>query len=369
MRILFLTENFWPYIGGVEVFSAKLLPALCKRGHEFRVVTTHYYLDLPDEQQYQEIPISRFPLLSALANSNAAQLLQTVRQITKLKKSFQPHLIHVNSVGLTTLLHLQTAEAYPAPVLVTLHGPLLNEGIRLDTLQGRAVRSADWVTCCSEALLADTRRRMPEIISCSSLIHNGLDMPLLSPEPPLTDEPRLLCLGRLASQKGFDVAVRAMKVIIDRFPNARLIIAGDGPERNQLEQQVAELDLKEVVDFVGWVAPDKVPVLLNAATVVVMPSRWEGLPLVALEASLMARPIVASCVEGLTEVVVHQQTGLLVEKEDSRGLAEALAFLLDHPEVATVMGQTGRRRVQEVFSFERCVDAYDTLYRRLTTAE
>jgi glycogen(starch) synthase len=369
VRILFLTENFWPYIGGVEVFSAKLLPALCQRGHELRVVTTHYYLDLPDEQQYQGIPIYRFHLLSALADNNIDQLLKTAQQITKLKRNFQPHLVHVHSVGLNALLQLQTAKVHPAPVLVTLQQLLRNEGIEPDTMQGRIVRSADWVTCCSEALLADTRQRIPEITPRSSVICNARDLPSLSSEPLPTDEPRLLCLGRLTIQKGFDLAVQALKVMIDRFPNVRLIIAGDGPERNQLEQQVADLGLKEVVDFVGWVAPDKVPALLNTATVVVMPSRWEGLPLVALEASLMARPIVASRVEGLTEVVVHQQTGLLVEKGDSRGLAEALAFLLDHPEVATAMGQTARRRVQEVFSFERCVDAYDTLYRRLTTAE
>jgi glycogen(starch) synthase len=368
VRILFLTENFWPYIGGVEVFSAKLLPALCQYGHEFIVGTTHYYLDLPDEQQYQGIPIHRFPLLSALANSNIEQLLKTVQQITKLKRNFRPHLVHVHSVGLNALLQLQTAEAYPTPVLVTLQQPLLNDNTKPDTLQGRIVRSADWVTCCSEALLVDTRRRIPEITPRSSVIHNARDLPLLSPEPLPTGEPRLLCLGRLTIQKGFDLAVRALRVITDRFPHARLIIAGDGPERNNLAQLVVELGLEKVVDFVGWVAPDHVPALMNTATVVVMPSRWEGLPLVALEAALMARPLVTTPVEGLPEVVVHQQTGLLVEKENSEALAEALIFLLDQPEIAIAMGQAARRRVQEVFSFANCVDAYDATYRRLATA-
>jgi hypothetical protein len=143
VRILFLTENFWPYIGGVEVLGAKLLPALCQRGHEFLVVTTHYYLDLPDEQQYQGIPIYRFHLLSALADNNIDQLLKTAQQITKLKRNFQPHLVHVHSVGLNALLQLQTAKAHPTPVLVTLQQPLRNEGIKPDTIPGRIVRSAD----------------------------------------------------------------------------------------------------------------------------------------------------------------------------------------------------------------------------------
>jgi len=67
----------------------------------------------------------------------------------------------------------------------------------------------------------------------------------------------------------------------------------------------------------------------------------------------------------LPEVVVHRQTGLLVEKEDSKGLAEATIFLLEHPEVATQMGRAARQRVQEVFSREQCVNAYDLLYRKL----
>jgi glycogen(starch) synthase len=365
VRIFFLTENFWPYIGGVEVFSARLLPALRQRGHEFLVVTTHYYLDLPDEQQYQGIPIHRFPLLSALADKNIGQLLTTAQHVTKLKRDFRPHVVHLHSVGLNALLQLHTAKAYPAPVLVTLQQPLRREGTGVDTMQGRSVRSADWVTCCSEALLVDTRRRLPEIASRSSVIPNAVDLPSLSPVPLPTNAPRLLCLGRLNIQKGFDLAVRALRVVINRFPNVRLTIAGDGPERHNLEQLVIELGLEQVVDFIGWVAPEQVPALMNTATIVIMPSRWEGLPLVALEAALMARPLVVTPVEGLPEVVIHQQTGLLVEKENSEALAEAIGFLLNRPEVAATLGQAARRHVQEIFSFEHCVSAYEAVYRRL----
>ena len=91
-----------------------------------------------------------------------------------------------------------------------------------------------------------------------------------------------------------------------------MVIAGNGTDRAQLERQAAELGLREVVDFIGWVAPDKVPELINSATIVLMPSRWEGLPSVALQASMMARPVLATSVGGLPEVVVHGETGLLV---------------------------------------------------------
>jgi glycogen(starch) synthase len=185
------------------------------------------------------------------------------------------------------------------------------------------------------------------------------------PEPLPFQPPRLLCLGRLVRQKGFDLALAAFASIIERFSEVRIVIAGDGPERSQLERQIAEWHLEGKVELLGWVAPDNVPALLNTATMVLMPSRWEGLPSVALQTAMMARPIVATPVGGLSEVIVHQQTGLLVPPEDHAELASAIAFLLEHPAAAVQMGQNARERVQEVFGWQRCVDAYDALYRQL----
>jgi len=228
------------------------------------------------------------------------------------------------------------------------------------------LRAADWVTGKSAAVLAQARRLAPEITSRSSVIHNGFEVPALLPEPLPTDTPRILCLGRLAVQKGFDVALTAFASITDHFPSARLILAGDGPERSALEHRVADLGLANVVDFLGWVSPHDVLPLINTATMVVIPSRWEGLPSVVLQAAMMARPVVATRVSGLSEVVVHQNTGLLVEPEDSQALAEAIVLLLDQSETAVRMGLAARRRVQELFNWEKCVTAYDALWQRLT---
>jgi len=99
-----------------------------------------------------------------------------------------------------------------------------------------------------------------------------------------------------------------------------------------------------------------------------MPSRAESLPMVALQAAQMARPIVGTRVGGLPEVVIDQETGFLVDKENPEALANAIAFLLDHPKRATRMGQAARDRVQRDFSWERHVDAYDQLYKKLIRA-
>jgi glycosyltransferase involved in cell wall biosynthesis len=172
-------------------------------------------------------------------------------------------------------------------------------------------------------------------------------------------------LGRLHREKGMDVALAAFATIARRFPRARLILAGDGPARSDLEQQVADLRIGHAVEFVGWVAPDQVSKVINDATMLLMPSRDDSLPLVALEAAWMARPIIAARVGGMPEVVVHQETGLLFESENAGDLADAASFMLENPQAAIRMGQASRRRVQEVFSWEGHVNAYDALYRRL----
>ena len=99
---------------------------------------------------------------------------------------------------------------------------------------------------------------------------------------------------------------------------------------------------------------------------VVMPSRREGLPVAAAQAASRARPIVASRVGGLPDVVAHDQSGMLVEPEDARGLAQAVAYMLDHPGDAARMGRAAHARVRKALSLDRCVDAFDHLYRTLT---
>ena len=260
---------------------------------------------------------------------------------------------------------MSTASAHPAPVLITLHQALAEGPVGRDSLLGHLLRTADWVNTCSNAVLAHARQLVPEIIPRSSVIHNALEAPIFDPQPLSFDPPRLLCLGRLVAEKGFDLALTAFATILNRFPCTRLVIAGDGAERENLQKQMTELGLLNSIEFLGSVPPEKVAHLIDEATLVVIPSRLEGFGLVALEAALMARPVVATRAGGLPEVVVHEKTGLLVESENSHALAEAIAFLLNNPETARKLGRAARARAQEVFSWERHVDVYDALYRKV----
>ena len=369
MRVLFWSGTFWPKIGGVEVLAAQLLPALRERGYEFAVVTAQGNPALPAETQYKGIPVYRFSF--AFERNNIDQLMERQQWISNLKRAFAPDLVHINAVSAANFFHLITASVHPAPLLVTLHNERLHDNnpselpVRDDRLMGKLLRAAGWISCVSTAVLTEMSRLVPEIVSRSSVVHNGLDLPGRLPSPLPAYPPRLLCLGRLVTRKGFDVALSALALISRRFPEVRLIVAGDGPVRSALEKQAADLKIANQVDFVSWVAPEDVPALMNTATIVVMPSRREPFGLVALEAAQMARPIVATRVGGLPEVIVHGQTGLLVENENATELAEAIRMLIERPEVAIRMGQAARNRAIKSFGWDRCVDAYDMLYRKL----
>jgi glycogen(starch) synthase len=239
----------------------------------------------------------------------------------------------------------------------------MEDALRLDTLYGRALRSAAWVNCNSHAVHGDLCARIPEIRQRSSVTYYGMDPPALQPSPRPHIDPVVLGFGRLVRDKGFDLAVHAFERVLRRFPRARLVLAGEGAARPELERLVEELGVAGSIQFVGPVPPQEVPALINSASLVVVPSRWnEPFGLVALEAALMARPVVAARVGGLAEVVEHGQTGLLVERENYVALADAVLYLLSNFAIADQMGATARVRALERFSWNRCVDEYERLY-------
>ena len=334
MRVLVWQESFWPHVGGVEVLATKLLVALKRRGYDIAVVTRQDSLDFPREDSYQGIPVYRYPFWPVLVGGQLNKMIELRAQVAKLKRAFAPELVHINLFGPSALLHYDTANTHRSPLLLTLHTitPPINTGsLERDRLFGRTLRTASWITFVSNAVSAPWCQLVPGISAYSSVVYNGVVPPAVCPGPLPTDPPRLLCLGRLHPDKGFDLALKAFALVINHFPAARLIIAGEGEERSLLEHRVADLGLKDVVEFIGWVAPEKTFDLMNAATVVVVPSRSEGLPTVALEAGLMARPVIGTRVGGLSEIIVESETGLLVDSGDCHALAQAIESLLVEP--------------------------------------
>jgi glycosyltransferase involved in cell wall biosynthesis len=372
MRVLVWQELFWPCIGGIEVLATRLFATLRQRGWEVVAVTRQDSPDLPARSDYGDISVRRYPFpWNAFANGNIDQLLQIRHQIACLMREFNPDLVHLNSFGPSFFFYHNIPRARSAPLVVTLHttprSVIPGTSLTPEGLFRKTLHQAAWVTCVSEAVLRQARQIAPEISSHSSVVYNGFDIQD-APAPLPFDPPCLLCVGRLIPEKRFDLAIAALASIRETFPRVCLIIAGDGPERRALQEQVTREKLSESVEFLGWVPPAQVSKLLNRTTAVLMPSHREGLPSVAIEAALMARPIVATQVGGLPEVVIHKTTGLLVSEGDREQLVRAILFLLHNPCIAETFGDAARVRAQELFSFRRYVDSYEDLYRKMISA-
>lgn len=176
----------------------------------------------------------------------------------------------------------------------------------------------------------------------------------------ITEGTVIVCVGRLVAGKGQRFLVDAMPAILERVPSATLLLVGAGPERSALEERVRALGLQQRVCFAGE-RPD-VPALLAAASLFVLPSLAEGIPLALLEAMAAGKPVVATAVPGNLDVIVDERYGRLVPAADSGALAAAVCALLADPAAASAMAARGRRRVQQEFDLGRAAASLASMY-------
>ncbi len=179
----------------------------------------------------------------------------------------------------------------------------------------------------------------------------------------LPGAPRLLAMGRLHRNKGFDVALRALALL----PGAHLSIAGEGPERAALETLARELGVADRVTFLGW--RRDVGALLAACDVFVCSSRHEPLGNIVLEAWSAARPVVAAAAQGPSELIEENETGILVPPEDAEALAKAVGVLLADPQRAARLAQSGRAAFERDFAEAAVVARWRAFLAAVAPAE
>jgi len=190
---------------------------------------------------------------------------------------------------------------------------------------------------------------------------NGVDVSRFSPEGQVasrSDDPLVVCVGRLCSARGPDVAVAALTLM--RTPRVQLRLVGRGEDWIAIEDQVRRLGLTDRVEMVGF-RPDPAPEL-RAADVVVVPSRYDGMALVLLEAMACGAAIVATRVPGSS---VLEGAGQLVPVEDPRSLARAVDDLLADPERRRRLGRAARSRVAERYSLGSSLEGILELWRSI----
>jgi glycosyltransferase involved in cell wall biosynthesis len=162
----------------------------------------------------------------------------------------------------------------------------------------------------------------------------------------------VLFVGRLASYKGVEYLLKSMPPVIKEFKDTVLVIVGEGNIRNELEKLTKKLGLQEHVRFLGSLPSDQIPEIMSLATVFVLPSLVESFGVVIAEALSMEKPVIASNVGGIPEVLEKGKTGVLVSRQDVKGLSEAIVSVLSDQNWARTMAIEGRKAVVRKFSWQ-----------------
>jgi glycosyltransferase involved in cell wall biosynthesis len=253
-------------------------------------------------------------------------------------------------------------------------GKRLKRSFWLDRQVARCVDRYVAVSAAAANHLTD-RKRIP--LRKIRTIYNGRDLSRFHP-PSATErraarvafgldvEPAVAVIGRLEPQKGHALMLEAAAILTRSLPTLKVFFAGSGNLERELRARCVTAGLTATVSFLGHRSDPEV--LLAAADVAVMPSLYEGLPLAAIEAMAMARPVVATDIEGMREVVVDGLSGFLVGAGDAGALAKAIERLVRFPVLARQLGVNGRRRAERHFDLRFQVEEMVSLYKELLSS-
>jgi len=242
------------------------------------------------------------------------------------------------------------------PVFLTFHGSDVLYGFDSETLRPalhRIIRRAQRVVTVSHGLRRELLNHIPKCEPKSLAVWNPVPLKFWNwvsgANETLEPEIDLLYAGSLLEVKGADVLVEAFIQLSKNRPGLRMVVAGEGPLHDTLRSRIDKAGLDSLVEFPGKIPYEKLFELYRRTRIVVVPSRFEGFGFVAAEAALLGKPVVASSVGGLPEVVEDGQTGLLVPPGDSTKISEALTKLLENPSLAEKLGSQGRDRARRLF--------------------
>jgi glycosyltransferase involved in cell wall biosynthesis len=301
------------------------------------------------------------------------------RALSSIMRRWRPRIVHTHLAKAGSLGRI-AARRNNIPVVVhTFHGHVLQD--YFSRLQNSAFAAAErQLARWSDALVAIAPSVREDLLSLGigredqwHVVPVGIDLePLLRTRigprqararlglPP--EGPIVGCVGRMVPIKDHATFLEAARIVCEHRPDATFVLAGDGELRERLAKE-ARAKLGDRVIFLGWV--EDLPTLYSAFDVVALTSKLEGTPVALIEASAAARPVVATRVGGVREVVRDGNTGLLVAPGDARAVATSIAGLLDDLAGAAKMGQEGRTWVRDRFAQERLAESLAELYQSL----
>ncbi len=322
-------------IGGAEVYVADLCDGLAKLGAEIE-------LFCPKGRPFVEYAANR-GISSTTWKTHGKLDPITVFKLARLIKDHHIDVLHTH-LSTASLIGAFAARQAGKPSVAHVHGMNSATCFKHSTMI-IAVSEAVKKHLCAQGLPEDR----------VTVVHNGVNLAKFEPMPiddarselGIDSSPLIGVFGRLSSEKGQRVALESMALVAQNIPNARMLMVGDGKDYKDLITLAETLEISEKVRFESF-NPNIQP-MISACDVVLIPSQKEGFGLVAVNAMALERPVVATNIGGLPEIIKDGETGILTPPNDPQAISQALYELLLDPKKMQQMGKLGRKRTEKHF--------------------
>ncbi|MEX0748544.1 MAG: glycosyltransferase [Candidatus Saccharimonadales bacterium] len=385
MKILLVSESYWPNYDGGALFERRLVQDLNRRGLSTSVWAPGSKLSSYTEQD-GDYTIYREKSLTFFANRGYRVSYWPFWHGREIIKQTQPDVIHIHMASFIGWSALFWARRYKIPVVATNHFMPENAYLNLTLLKlfkesfSRLCwrylvwfhNKADFVTSPTPTAVALLQRHGLDQAAQAvtngvdaETFRSGIDTAKVVKEFSLPqDRPLLLYLGRVDGEKRLDVLIEAMAHIIKQTP-AHLVIAGRGKAADSLQRQTAELGLSEDITFTGFVAEADKAALYNAADSFIITSPAELQSIVTLEAMACGLPVIAADIAALRELARPGENGILLADLEPRVIASQVIDLLGNPQRLKSYGAASRQIVEREHSHEIMLNAYVAIYQKL----
>jgi len=376
LRILMISSSFYPKIDGSIRVVYDLSRKLVDRGHDVYLLTRRLPGTSPIEIVDGIYVVRVGPSGATLFDRSLFSLRQGL-EVLKILKSRYFDVIH--SHGCAPGVAGIVGKCFrKVPVVISFHGHQLlwpksvrwkgKTALKLEIwLERTIVRRADFIVAQSIGIKNFFINLFgSEISEKIKIIPNGVDLDTFDAQITQREvempSPMILSVGTLARVKGFDILIKAMPMVLRKYPQAKFIIVGEGPQKSYFHTLAKRLGVEDSLVLTGQAIGSRLKHFYRMASVVVLPSYSEFFGLVVLEAMAMCKPVISTKVLGPSDIIINGENGLLTEPGDSKKLADAIIHLLSDQELAKNIVFRGRRTVKEKYDLNVVVEQHERLY-------
>jgi glycosyltransferase involved in cell wall biosynthesis len=355
-------------VGGAERNLVRLATGLDRNSFDVRVFSLKVPPAPPRDELLGMLAQAGVPV-EFLNVRSAWQVPLATRRLAKDWKQWKPDLVH------SFLFHANLVATWAAGIAgkgqVIWGLRVADPNPRRQWLERRLNDRAVAAVCVSESVRAYAERRLSIDRGKLHVIPNGIEIERYQNVEPLPlsklglrpTRRMLLCVGRLHEQKGFDWLLSFAPSLLQKLPEHDLVFVGDGPQRGRLKELALNAQIGERVHFAGFRAD--VPRCLASADLVLVPSRWEGMPNVVLEAMASGRPVVATASEGVADTLGETSVSQMAELNNSAEFQQKVVTICGDPALARSLGESNRLRASQHFSVAAMVASHRQLYSTL----